>query len=99
MIDVKESLAELKEKSYDQVQIETAFKWASRSCACYLTVVGSQPMTKLLWWTMGAEYQSEAIEHASLSGEDSSSLVKQIQEEIRVYQEKAFENMESTFGG
>ena len=99
MLDVDKATAELKEKSYDEIQISTAKTWGARACACYKTVIGSEPTAKLLWWTMGAEYQSESVEHAALSGDGAPELVKQIQEEIRSYQEKAFADMESTFGG
>ena len=99
MLDVEKAKAELEQKSYEQVQISTAWTWGSRACACYQKVVESDPMAKLLWWTMGAEYHTESVEHASQSGDGAPELVKQIQEEIRAYQEKAFADMESTFGG
>jgi hypothetical protein len=99
MLNIKEAQTELAQKSYNDVQVETAVKWASRACACYQTVVESEPTVKLSWWTQGAEYESEAIEHAALSGDNASALIESLKKEIKPYQEKAFADMEATFGG
>ena len=35
MLKVKEAKKELSEKSYKEIQTETAYKWGSRACAAY----------------------------------------------------------------
>lgn len=57
----EEALRELQTKTLNQIQVETALKWAGRACAA---------ATYGLWHD-AVEYAHEAIEHAALSGKDS----------------------------
>lgn len=89
MINLKEALVELQQKDYRTIQEETAWKWASRSCASYencATVEGQS--AKLVCWTLAEEYYHEAVEHAALV-EGNESLVNQVRQAVHVYQEKA----------
>jgi hypothetical protein len=86
MLKVDEAQAELKVKTYDQIQEETAWKWGSRAAACFQNVVSGQS-DKLAAWTLAEEYYHEAVEHAALSTNDA--LVRQIRDAISPFQEKA----------
>lgn len=93
MINLKDALKELSDNTYAEIQTETAWKWASRACACYETCSESSQMSKkLVWWTLGEEYQHEAVEHAALVGNDGG-LVKEVREAIHIYQENAAETI------
>lgn len=89
MINLEEALQELAQKTYAQIQSETAYKWASRACACYESCAEEKDWTKkLVWWTLAEEYYHEAVEHGALVG-NSGELVKEIREAINFYQENA----------
>jgi hypothetical protein len=57
----EEALQELRTKTLNDIQVETALKWAGRACAA---------ATYGLWHD-AIEYAHEAIEHAALSGKDN----------------------------
>jgi hypothetical protein len=98
MLKLDEAVKEVKQKSYTEIQVETAWKWSSRACAMYIAVVEAPREQKLAFWTMSEEYAHEGIEHAALSGDNASVLLKEIQEAMKPYQDKAFNDMEATFG-
>lgn len=98
MIKLKEAIEELKSKAYNTVQIETAWKWASRACAAYVLMLEAQPSRKVGFWTMAEDYYHEAIEHAALTADDPAGLVAKIQESVSEYQEKAADHMTDLFG-
>ena len=54
------AVQELKTKTLQQIQIETAYKWAYRAWAAY----------RLSYDADAIEYEHEAIEHAALTGVD-----------------------------
>jgi hypothetical protein len=56
----QEALDELMQKTLQQIQCETAIKWAYRAWAAY----------KMKCHHDAIEYEHEAIEHAALSGDD-----------------------------
>ena len=58
---VRDAMEELMEKDLDQIQVETAIKWCSRSIAAKLMDRDEKEIT---------EYAHEAVEHAALSGND-----------------------------
>lgn len=91
MLDVESAKKELGDKSYGQIQEETAWKWASRACASYENVVEAQKARKLIYWTIAEELYHEAVEHAALSGSDE--LLVKIRDSVHPYQEKAAESM------
>lgn len=82
MFDVKAAQAELNTKRYDDIQRETACKWAGRAAASYQDLIDGRP-EKLTLWTLGQEYMHEALEHAALCGD--GSLVKDIKDAILPY--------------
>lgn len=96
MLNVEAAREELSNKSYHDVQVETAWKWASRACAAY-EWVSDKSSHALISWTVAEEYCHEAIEHAALSGSDAPELLKEIQDAIEPYQEVAVEYLDSKF--
>lgn len=98
MIDLKEALEELKTKSYNKIQEETAYKWAARACAAYSLLLDAKAPRKVGFWTMAEDYFHEAIEHASLTSHDPGELVSKIQKEVGDYQGKAADHLDDLFG-
>lgn len=92
MLKVKEAEKELKEKSYREIQKETAWKWASRAAASYEQCVKVKKADKLVHWTIAEEFYHEAVEHAALV-EGEEDLLKSIREAVHPYMEKAAEIM------
>lgn len=88
MLNVEQALVELEQKDYRTIQEETAWKWASRACACYQNCVSSEISGRLECWTLAEEYYHEAIEHAALV-EGQPYLVQEVRDAIAPYQEKA----------
>lgn len=63
MLDVKAALQEVQQKSAEQIEQETAYKWASRAIACDMLY----KQTGLLHWLLRAEdMKHEALEHAAV---------------------------------
>ena len=69
------ALNELSQKTLEQIQTETAIKWAYRAWAAYTfanghMINGRREMMSAATHN-AAEYEHEAIEHAALCGDDS----------------------------
>lgn len=65
MVDLEAARKELNEKSLEQIQKETAYKWASRALAA--RELFDQDQQFILDYN---EYVHEALEHAALVEED-----------------------------
>lgn len=92
-LNVKDAVKELEDKSYNDIQIETAEKWASRAVAAYKQVrMGAELKEKLAWMLLGDEYAHEAIEHASLVVNDYS-LVKEVYDLVKPEKELALDKI------
>ena len=97
MLNIKEAKEELTNKSYKDIQTETAYKWSSRAIACYeFQMETSNKKEKLMWWTLGVEYQAEGIEHAALT-EDNAILIAKLEKELIDYHKKAQKDIEKLF--
>lgn len=97
MLNLKDAKEELEKKSYKDIQTETAWKWASRAARSYQVVTEVAMERKLAAWTIAEEFNHEAIEHAALVEDGAVGLLKEIQEAVAPYQEKAFSHLESKF--
>jgi len=95
MIKLEEALKELAEKSLNDIQIETAWKWASRAAASYKNSLNARGKDRMLYWALGEEYYHEAVEHAALA--DSESFLKEVREALSSYQEEASEALGKRF--
>lgn len=94
MLKLNEALQELENKTYRQIQKETAVKWASRAAAAYQNCSKAKKSEKLVLWTVAEEFYHEAIEHAALV-EDEEDLVKNVREAVHPYLDKAAESMDT----
>jgi hypothetical protein len=87
-LDVNKQLKELKQKTYEQIQTDTAYTWASRACAAFKYSMDAKDYNEhIKWLIMYEDYKHEAIEHAALI-ETGTSLLGQIIKLINEYQEK-----------
>lgn len=95
MLNLEEARKKLEEKSYHEIQKETAWTWSSRAVVSYEFVLEASKDQKIASWTVAEEFYHEAIEHAALTEEDAPKLLKEIQDAVHPYQEKAVEHLES----
>lgn len=73
--NIKEAIKELREKSIDQIQHETAMKWLARACAAQTLNLGHDV----------TEYAHEAMEHAALTpGEATLRTVRQTMRKYKI---------------
>jgi len=82
--DIEEALKEVQEKDEDQIEEETAYKWASRAIASYMMYdkTGEQK-----WLLAGEDRRHEALEHASLCEDDGKTLTA-VRKEIEKHRPK-----------
>src|ERR1700690_1090810 len=74
--DLKKAQDELSKKTINQIQVETAYTWASRSIIAF----GNFMKTKdIRWYNDGLEYLHESLEHAALSEMKKGGPYKEIQ--------------------
>jgi hypothetical protein len=96
MLNIEEAKKELKEKTYDEIQVATAWKWASRAAASFDKVSKIDREDKVATFILGQEYLHEAVEHASLA--EDPGLVFDIKREVDVYMQEALANIENRLG-
>jgi len=95
MLNVEEALKELSQKNLNQIQKETAIKWASRACASFQNCLSEEGAKKMVCWSVGEEFAHEAVEHAALvEGEDMVSVIKQ---ELEPYRDRAAQDIDQLF--
>ena len=75
---------EVREKSADKIERETARRWAARATACYARSRGEGGVR---WLLRAEDYRHEALEHAALA-EDGGCLVGEIERELRAVRPK-----------
>lgn len=80
----QQALAELAEKTIEQIQRETAYTWAYRAWAARELATKTTSRAAFLGMMCDAtEYSAEAVEHAALAGDEVLSDVRQIVAGIR----------------
>lgn len=91
---VEESAEELEKKSYNTIQEETAWKWASRAASSYESVKTAYTTDrKVELYLLAQEYEHEAIEHAALV--DSTRILEEVRDMLNSYQAKAWGELSS----
>lgn len=95
MLEIEKARKELSEKNLNDIQIQTAWTWASRAAASYQNSLDAKGKDKLLYWSLGEEYYHEAVEHAALA--DSDSFLKEVRDALAPYQEDASEALGKRF--
>lgn len=89
MLDVKAAIKELEVKSIEDIQRETAWKWASRACASFQKASEQKSLKAAVKWLMEAEeYKHEAVEHAALVEKEDGKLLKEVLHAINEFQKK-----------
>ena len=71
MFDVPAAMKEVQAKSEPQIEVETAYKWASRALACYQLYRATRD---LAWFLRAEQYRHEAFEHAAVAGDEGHTL-------------------------
>lgn len=88
MIDLQKAMVELQQKTYAQIQEETAWTWASRACVSYQGSLVAELPQKLVLFALGEEYFHEAVEHAALNV-STPNLLQQVRDAVHPFQENA----------
>jgi hypothetical protein len=86
MLKVQEALLELSQKTFGEIQRETAIKWASRAAAAFERTLDAQNACKHNHFSSANAYWSEALEHAAEVG---PYFVQQILDAVSPYHDKA----------
>lgn len=87
--DIEGAVKELREKSHSDIERATAFKWGSRSIAAYKFSEDSENVGESIYWLeLGNDFQHEALEHASMTG-DSGALLAEMQSILQEHKERA----------
>lgn len=76
--DVPKAIAEVQQKSLEQIEGETAYVWGSRALAC-LQLHRQQAPGSVAWahWLLQFQtYRDEAIEHAAFASEDVNAHIR-----------------------
>lgn len=74
-IDVEEALKEVTSKTKQEIEIETARKWAARAIACHQLMHQAKKMhDKLKWADLADDFRQEAMEHAAVADDDGVTL-------------------------
>lgn len=89
-LNLSRAIEELKAVSVVDIQVETAWKWASRAAAAYELSLSD---TKPNWIIVGEDYRHEALEHAALC--EDADFVQHILDAIERYRDKAFRRIYS----
>jgi hypothetical protein len=88
MLNLEKARKELANKSYGEIQAETAWTWASRACVAYQNInerdVGSD---RLVAWSVAEELYHESVEHAALANVEG--LLGKIREAVKPFQDAA----------
>jgi hypothetical protein len=88
-LNLQKAKDELKEKSYLEIQKQTAWTWASRGAASYDLAIEEKDLSrKVAIFSVAEEYYHEAVEHAALY-EDGGDLLKEVDKELEPYRERA----------
>ena len=68
---LRDAIFELNAKTHQQIEKETAWKWAARACAAYLLAQNANHLGAALdRYAEAEDYSREAVEHAATSGEE-----------------------------
>ena len=92
MLNLESARSELGTKSYNDIQRETAWKWASRAAVSFQDVVDDRE-NALSAWMCAEEYFHEAVEHAALY--EDTSLLGEIHDAVSPFKKKAYELLDS----
>jgi hypothetical protein len=73
-LNIEEALEEVRSKSGEEVDRETATKWAARAIASYRLCIESTALReKVERFSEGDDYRHEALEHAGTGGDPETA--------------------------
>jgi len=97
-LKIDKAKKELKEKSYLEIQKDTAWTWASRAAVSYELAIDEKDIhRKVSIFQVAEEYHHEAIEHAALY-EDGGKLLSKVDRELESYRDRATEDLQDSLG-
>ena len=77
---IRQATSELREKSLEQIEEETAITWAGRAIAAYRRFEPNSPSARY-WRRLAYEFMHEAIEHAA-SAAEGGELVRALRRQL-----------------
>ena len=93
---VEAARRELQEKSMEEIQIDTAKKWAARAHVAFeiAAYFGAEDRDNAIgWFHVGEEYRHEALEHAALvESEESDGLLQAVRDLLNPIRDAAIES-------
>src|SRR6266478_4449672 len=92
-LDLEAARKELKEKSENEIEEETARKWAARAIVCYEKCIEDSSVEM---FSRGDDNYHEALEHAALS--ENTGLVSEVKSEIAEKRKKCLAKISKTAG-
>lgn len=72
-MDIRAALVEVQSKTEQELEMETAYKWAARAVACYRLFAEGHD---LKWLAAARDYEHEASEHAALVRDGAVTLLR-----------------------
>lgn len=92
-LNVDKAIEELKYKTDEDIEYETAIKWSERAAAAYKMSTDSDNVGEKIRYLLWAEdLRHEAIEHAALIGDNGSTL-NELQTDIDEYRNTAMKSV------
>lgn len=85
-IDTKKAAEELGKFNLHQIQVTTAYTWASRAWVAYNNFNKSKDVR---WYNDAQEYFHEALEHAALAESKQKGLLKEIHDKVLPVQKES----------
>ncbi len=93
---VEAARQELQEKSMEEIQVDTAKKWAARAHVAFeiASYFGAEDRDNAIgWFHVGEEYRHEALEHAALvESEESDGLLQAVRDLLNPVRDAAIES-------
>ena len=86
---VNEAREEIRGKSHEDIQVDTALKWAARAYASYeIALSADLKIDQTGWLQVAEDYRHESLEHAALIegnqlSVNTSALVRELMSELR----------------
>ena len=77
---IRQATLELREKSFEQIEEDTAIAWAGRAIAAYRRIVPGGESERY-WRRLALDFAHEAIEHAA-SAKDGADLVHTLRRQL-----------------
>ena len=92
-LDIEKAMSEVRSKTGEEVDRETATTWASRAIASYrICTTTTATREKVERFSEGDDYRHEALEHAGTGGDPEASA--RVARETKAAREEALDSFE-----